>query len=501
MGFTAGMEEVENERYGGRSLSLRPPARLMRQSAPSPAGEPVDAAQDRREEILLGSTGRPQTLRVRALGSGERVRVQDEMQLLAALEIAGLGAAPSVLEIEDDGYVRETAPPMRSRDGRGGGHRADPRVEPPTGERQALGRAREALDDLIEELHTRGWVLGAPEGGGLGVRSDGSVVVLDLHGLRREEGLTARRTDRHWVDSVLQDQDRTLRRRVHLAGGGIAEGGLVLGVDDPRRTEGATSAQEAAEPPQESPESQHMPDGVAEALPSPRGSRRTRRSSPARNANSAVDDGARADSRLRVLLPVRVRAPESLRAVLREPRLRRIALLSGTLVLVCGTVAGLWIAVSREGSVPSPAPVVASDPAEMPEAPVPRIEDAEALVAELAGARHSYLIGLSRIPASAPGSASFEEDERLRAAYAGLTVSGGGPVIHSAEVLEQTDGEDEAELLAVTSMEQVDLESADGGTSTAPATDPVSVRITVRWDGDEWLILRVAPEPAEEGRV
>src|SRR5699024_7510386 len=80
-----------------------------------------------------------------------------------------------------------------------------------------LARAREALDALIDALHERGWVLGAPPGGGLGARADGTVMVIDLRGLRREEGLGPRSADRRWVDSVLQDGDRTLRRRVHLA--------------------------------------------------------------------------------------------------------------------------------------------------------------------------------------------------------------------------------------------------------------------------------------------
>src|SRR5699024_1872467 len=129
------------------------------------------------------------------------------------LEVAGLTAAPAVLGIEDDGYVREVAPPLAPRTGR----RASRTGTPATAERAALGRARDDLDALVDALHERSWLLGARPGGGLGIRRDGSVILLDLDGLRPGEGLAERRADRRWVDSVLHDEQRTLRRRVHHA--------------------------------------------------------------------------------------------------------------------------------------------------------------------------------------------------------------------------------------------------------------------------------------------
>ncbi|WP_341855451.1 hypothetical protein [Brachybacterium sp. GPGPB12] len=139
------------------------------------------------------------------------------MQLLAALEVAGISAAPDVIGMEEDGYIRETAPPLARRRGR----RAADGGAPATGERVAQARAREDLEALVAALHERGWVLGAPRGRGLGVRADGGVLVLDLSGLRHEQSLAVRGADLHWIDSVLEDEERTLRRRVHaLAGGG-----------------------------------------------------------------------------------------------------------------------------------------------------------------------------------------------------------------------------------------------------------------------------------------
>src|SRR5699024_7014376 len=105
-----------------------------------------------------------------------RDQLRREVQLLATLEVGGIGAAPAVLEVEDEGYVREGAAPLRGRRGR----RSAEDATPGTSERQGQARARESLEALIDALHERGWVLGAPLGEGAGIRTDGSVTVLDL---------------------------------------------------------------------------------------------------------------------------------------------------------------------------------------------------------------------------------------------------------------------------------------------------------------------------------
>lgn len=119
-------------------------------------------------------------VRVRALGSEARHVAREEVQLLVALEVDAVRAAPAVVSLEDDGYLREWAAPMRH----GSGRRAAAETSPDTAEREALGRAREDLEALLESLHGRGWVLGATPGAGLGLREDGTVVVTDLEGLR-----------------------------------------------------------------------------------------------------------------------------------------------------------------------------------------------------------------------------------------------------------------------------------------------------------------------------
>lgn len=115
------------------------------------------------------------------------------------------------------------------------------------------------------------------------------------------------------------------------------------------------------------------------------------------------------------------------------------------------------------------------------------------LVAELAGARHAYVTGLSDEPASAPGSIALEEDRRLRDAYEGTTVSGGGPVVHSAEVIEQAEDGETAVVHAETSMEEVQVMRSGGEATTVPGTEAAAVELVLRWDGRRWLILSAEP--------
>src|SRR5699024_10700907 len=125
-------------------------------------------------------------------------------------------------------------------------------------------------------------------------------------------------------------------------------------------------------------------------------------------------------------------ALSAIQDVLGQRRLRRIAVLSGALVLLVGTVAALGA-----GWVPGPGlpdaegdPPVTAAPAPHAPGPAPEIEQPQVLVAELAGARHAYVTGMSDRPVSAPDSAARDEDERVRDACDGVVVRAGGPVVH-----------------------------------------------------------------------
>ena len=88
----------------------------------------------------------PYLLEVRAEGTAAQEELRAQMHLLAALEVAGCTAAPAVLEVLEDGHVRETAPAQRLH----GGRRRAETADPPTAERLAVAAAREARQ--------RGWI-------------------------------------------------------------------------------------------------------------------------------------------------------------------------------------------------------------------------------------------------------------------------------------------------------------------------------------------------------
>jgi len=415
------------------------------------------------------------------------------MQLLAALEAAGISAAPDVIGMEEDGYIRETAPPLARRRGR----RAADGGAPATGERAAQARAREDLEALVAALHERGWVLGAPRGRGLGVRADGSVLVLDLSGLRHEQSLAVRSADLHWIDSVLEDEERTLRRRVHALPGGGAPSldlpGLLdapagAGPTDPPRVPGEHGEPERTDAAQQEVAREEAEEEVDAAdagpvapLPAPR-LRRAR--TEARAAGGANGGSLR-----------RRGSGGALSAVLGERRHRRTALLSGAVVLALGLGAAAAITLTVDRSEPArqaPAAVAGGAPAgagSSQEGQVPAIEEPWALAAELAGSRHSYLTGASDVPVAAEGGAAQEEDERIRAAYQGYEVQGSGPVVHEAELIEGPDEDGRAVLRVLVSTEAGQVREGSGIVQETSDSGASQIDLVLIWDGARWRIL------------
>ncbi|MEO2099050.1 MAG: hypothetical protein ABGX90_18125 [Brachybacterium sp.] len=497
------MDQGEHARSGGRHRFVLGPTvdgpgrDGPGREGPGPAGAGLDGgAGDRtgREEESLGAPGREDALRVRWWGSEGRESVTAEMQLLAALEVAGISAAPDVIGMEEDGYIRETAPPLARRRGR----RAADGGAPATGERAAQARAREDLEALVAALHERGWVLGAPRGRGLGVRADGSVLVLDLSGLRHEQSLAVRSADLHWIDSVLEDEERTLRRRVHALPGGGAPSldlpGLLdapagAGPTDPPRVPGEhgepertdAAQQEVAREEEEEEEVDAADAGPVAPLPAPR-LRRAR--TEARAAGGANGGSLR-----------RRGSGGALSAVLGERRHRRTALLSGAVVLALGLGAAAAITLTVDRSEPArqaPAAVAGGAPAgagSSQEGQVPAIEEPWALAAELAGSRHSYLTGVSDVPVAAEGGAAQEEDERIRAAYQGYEVQGSGPVVHEAELIEGPDEDGRAVLRVLVSTEAGQVREGSGIVQETSDSGASQIDLVLIWDGARWRIL------------
>lgn len=498
VGFTKAMDEGEHARSGGRHRFVLGPTvdgpgrKGPGRDGPGPADAGLDGAdEDRtgREEESLGAPGREDALRVRWRGPEGRESVTAEMQLLAALEVAGISAAPDVIGMEEDGYIRETAPPLARRRGR----RAADGGAPATGERVAQARAREDLEALVAALHERGWVLGAPRGRGLGVRADGGVLVLDLSGLRREQSLAVHSADLHWIDSVLEDEERTLRRRVHaLPGGGapsldlpgLLDAPVGAGPADPPGVPGDQGEPERPDAGQEEAAEEEV--DAADAGPvAPLPALWLRRARTEARAAGGADAGS---SRRR-------RSGGALSAVLGERRHRRTALLSGVVVLVLGLGAAAAITLSTDRPEPArqaPAVVAGGAPAgagSSQEGPVPAIEDPWALAAELAGSRHSYLTGASDVPVAAEGGAAYEQDERIRAAYEGYEVQGSGPVVHEADLIEGPDEDGRAVLRVLVSTEAGQVREGSGLVQETPSSGAAQVDLLLVWDGTRWRIL------------
>ncbi|WP_114854951.1 hypothetical protein [Brachybacterium sp. YJGR34] len=442
MGFTAVMDALEQLDESGGEPAGRGSAATVRRSA-----------DGGREEERSARQGHEALVRVRWLSPAGRESVQAERQLLAALEVAGVRAAPDLLDLEDDGYVRESAPPLHRRSGR----RSGDDLAPPTAERIALARAREDLDALIEALHERGWVLGAIGEQGLGVRADGSVVVRDLSGLRPGTRLAAQRADRRWVDAVLQDGERTLRRRVHGRATTSEEGTAEQGAMWHHGRSGS--------PPDPARRRTWRQGGTTPTVRRGRG--------PMRRMGAVVRE---------VLAQARHRRTAALTAL-------TVLLLAGTAAVVVGT--GWWPGTTRPGAAEPAAAARAPGEESRPAS----IEHPWELAAELAGARHAYVTGLSAEPVAVPGSEAAAVDEEVRIAYQDVEVRGGGPIVHEAELIHGMSADGTATLRLLTSTEEHEVVAPDGSSRTVPATDPAVVELELLWEGGRWWVQRAEAIP------
>lgn len=460
--------------------AFRWPPQLAPASGSAPRPAPV-IGHGRRRATTVGGPD-PQALRrdadreeTRREGPGGGVQVHPlsergaeevaaEMQLLAGLEVDGIRAAPAVLAVEEGGYVRELVQEVRP----GGGRRvdADP-LSPCTGEREAQAAARSDLDALVDALHERGWVLGAPAGAGLGRRRDGRVCPVDLRGLRRSEALADRQLDRLWVDSVLGDADRTLRRRIDLPPAGTGERSTpepAPGTPASTETPGPTGAPAApAASPSSSPPASPVPSSVD--------------AEPAQHAPVSLP-------RLPHFSPRRRGADDTCSAGRRRSRQGRRPLIlalaaAAVLAVVLGGGALLLTAGQDGGSTSTQADQVPA---------APSIEDPSALAARLSADRHAYVTGASGTSVAVSGSPAASEDDALRSAYAGREVRGGAPQLEEVELLSAQGSADTAVLRVVTSTPAHQVVDADGTVHEVAATGPATTVLHLAWTGGTWRI-------------
>ncbi|EWS82976.1 hypothetical protein BF93_06490 [Brachybacterium phenoliresistens] len=437
---------------------------------------------DRCESLLRAGGGAGICLEVSARSAAGRETLRQEAEVLALLAERRVRAAPRLIDVQADGYLRETGRPLCG----GSGRRIDRDGAPAPEERAARARAREDMDALLEALHEVGHVLGLEGAAGLAARGDGSVLVDDLRGLRRSAAIADRLADQRWLDSVLDDQGRTLRRRIDEAAPAVApeSPGGPAADSSPWLQEARSAARPRAA---EAPASAAVPGGRADG-------------------RSALPDGRRRGARN----GVRRRGGRG-----RGGRRRVAAILAGAGALVAFLVPALVLLGAPPGgtdpgtqgqppaaSVDVPAPDAAPSEADGPSAaaapseaavPVPSLEDPRSVLTGLAQQRHDYVLGVEDDSAAAPGSPAEAEDEEVREGYRGSSVQGWRTVIHGASVRSEDPDTGTVVLEATIEESAHTVLGADGARRDVPGSGIVPVRVELQPVHGAWRIREVTP--------
>lgn len=432
-------------------------------------GEVRRTAQ-RVEHRAVSPTGAP-VLVVRAVPGADPADVLYEADLLVTLAGRGASAFPEVLGRSASAYVREEATPWSIRRGRRSADVGSPRTQ----ERRAQAAAREALDGSIARLHEQGRVLGLTGLEGLGVRDDGSVMIRDLSRLAPSGTVRGRLADQRWIDGVLGDQGRTLRRRVD-------------GHDAPAG-HGWSSASGDASPADPGPLAPDaLPGRSADGGPAGMETR----SDTARPAPASMREAAGSPPRRRRIME---------RSGRRAPVSWRVYL-AGAAVVCAGTTAAVLAGAGAQ-SPPDLGPSISATPAPTfldstgrpTTAPGPAVRPADprGLLEALAAARREHLIGGAPDTATAPGSPAAEEDARLAEAYRDVAVSGWVTRVASAEVV-AVDGEaGTASLRATVQESERSLTATDGTSRTVPASPEHEIVADLVWEDGRWVLHAVRP--------
>lgn len=497
---------VRGERSSGRP---RTGPRVAPRRADDPPVPPKDCSPgavlredpDRTETAARGPRGQRVVI-VRALSSPGREALDREAGLLESLEQDGAGAFPRILWRDRDALVREDAPPAAPRAGRRRAEVGSPR----TTERLAQLAARDLLEESLEALHRHGWVLGAAASAGLGIRDDGTVLIHDLAGLARGGGLRERLADRRWMDAVLGDAGRTLRRPAGEASGAAptdsdpsdARPGTIRRVvaGAPARTPGIASSldrvEDAPDPVEDVAAGGLDPADVEVDLDVTaylRGARSEeaqvrpaalprRGSAGMRRGRSRRGAGHRGTPRL---------VPRS--------RSARLGYAVGVGAVFLGTV-GVVVAVAGGPSAPvdaggsTHAPSVLEHPSAGAGA-VARPEAPAALVDDLAVRRRAHLLDGAPDTTTVPGSPARDQDAQLARSYAGLEVQGWRTEVRAAEVTAFDAVAGSATVRATIAESERTVIHHDGRPEIIAATDPHTVELDLVWTEGSWLVERI----------
>lgn len=439
---------------------------------------------------------------IRALSPSGRHTLAHEADLLELLERDGASAFPRILWRDEDCVVREDAAAAVSRAGRRRAEVGSPR----TTERLAQLAAREGLETSLEALHRHGWVLGAQDADGLGIRDDGTVLICDLTGLRIDDHLRQRLADRRWVDAALGDAGRTLRRPADAGDAGTAMP-CAGGAAAPAPADAAAPMASAR-------------DGEG-TLTSEGGVAEVSASSRDRDVTAFLRGTGPDAARVRAVGGGSVSGPPGgggerpgrghrgqRRRPVRSPAARRgyavvVALVFlgtvGAVVVAGGRGSGRTAAEAGTTAAPStsatstgpqasdPGPRIASG---APAASATRPDAPATLVGELAARRQARLVSGQADTATLPGSPARDQDDALTRAYAGLQVHGWRTEVHRAEVTAFDAAAGSATVRATITESERTIVHGDGTSETVAASPAHTVELDLRWSEGGWLVER-----------
>lgn len=501
MGLTAPMDHDSGNEARMRIVepAIAPAPRVL---------EVVDHDDCRR--ITLEQNGDRRLVRVHRESEDARTATGSIATLLTELSGAGVTGSPRVLENDGADIVLEAASPMRPTRGR---RRAEG-GSPDEAERRAQAQAREVLEELVDAVHARGWVVGLEGDEGVGLREDCSVMLMDVSRMHPSEDVLDRLADQSWITRVLRDEQRTLRRRIDRR---------ITGDVTPDKNEGMQWY--TPPPPREEGAAEHPAHGRGSRRRRPsrsRARRRSRRSSVRREATGRTAQGwaGAVGRRLGHALRSTVRRVGRFRSLPAGEKLMAsvavvltVAILTGTAVGIAGVGGPQQVEAqvprgstpsdgvpSADDEVPPPADTTSVSPDADPDTSSgtsgadsigPMVEDPVALTEELLEARYAYLTSPDEEAVAVPGSPADLQGEQVRDAYAAVEVDGDPPVVHEAQWVEVNESSGRARVRAQVEQPAQQVTRGDGDDEKIPAQRSTWVELDLRAFEDRWLLFEV----------
>lgn len=456
----------------------------------------------------------------------------EAVALLRVLSHHDLIALPAVRESPQGVEVESGQPWTPTTKGR------RRRVQSPQTMMLTCQEMRRALEDTVLAIHSAGWACGLSLETPLGLRHDGSPILLHPERFHPDAVARERTRDLQWIDHVLADADATTLREVTVFGNN-APGGLGRQSGD-----GTTASIQHAERAEVSwafptanidhtvchqPDARQEPDGRQEPGAAqnhdeePNACEQGEEYRPLAGLLSPVSSPDTPHRRSKQPQPeppelfdaeqwrASVRTPaESPRSPARRggaphvmtgraigvPLLLVTALVVTALLCLGGAIYGFSRAPQAPSGITSslhdaPGFSGSAVAAATPAIPHDRLESTR-FAQELVEGRRRYLLGESSVPAAKPGSELYRKDELLRQELSTRDVVRWDITIHDAIF---TPGrEDTAELLMTATESDITIRNPDGSEVTQAGAGRIQWRIELEMQESRWVIVAVNPE-------